>query len=152
MIAREPNTARKEQISMPRDFRSDPPFAAQQLLWLRKPQMRVEKADQNGNDYRAVNHDPNPRRRVSWPRARRLPGTGRGLIPRPPFPPETHAETLANALTHLAPHTAGTRQTPMNTDFLPVPILTARPPLYTRKPPIAIEKAKKNGNHCRQEC
>ena len=70
---------------MPTDFRSDPPLAAQQLLWLRKPQMRAEKADQNGNDYRAVNHDPNPRRRVSWPRAGRLPGTGRGLIRRPHF-------------------------------------------------------------------
>jgi hypothetical protein len=136
---------------MPRDFHSNTPLAVRQLFQVRKTRMRVEKADQNGNDYRAVNHDPNPRRRVSWPRARRLPGTGRGLIRRPPFPPETYAETLADALTRPAPHTARTRQMPMNTDFLPVPILTARPPLYTRKTPIATEKADQNGNYHRQE-
>ena len=41
-------------------------------------------------------------RQASRPQANCLPGTGRECIRRPTFPPETHAETLAEALTLLA--------------------------------------------------
>ena len=148
---------------MPRHFNSDAALAARQHLHPRKTQLRAQKADQNGNDYRAVHRHLSLRRQASWRHANCLPGNakrslravprraGRGFIRRPSFPPETHAEPLAEAVTLLAPHAYRTRQTPMNPDISPDPLLAVRPPLGTRNLPYAIEKAAKNGNHHRQE-
>jgi hypothetical protein len=196
-VAADPNTARKEQIPMPRDFHIDPRLAARQHLRARKTHMRGEEADQNGNGrgvrwtptgraalateltsavhcrpFRAPalgtqagptgHRDPHGiclRLRAVWgpeakspvglsrPSGRETPGGQ--CRHRTPFPPETHRETLGDALTRLAPHTARTRQMPMNSDIPSDPILAARPPLGAEKPPIAIEKADQNGNRHR---
>jgi hypothetical protein len=148
--AGEHNTVRKERMPMSRDFHPDLLLAARQPLWARKTRMRVEKADQNGNG-RAVRWTPtrSAAPATEWTSAVHCrPSRAPALQcrDRTPFPPETPAEPLTNALTPPAPHTARTRQTSMNTTLLPDPTLAAHPHLSSQKPPIAIEKTEKNGN------